>query len=63
VSRDGCPGGWEPIGDFAGSAWSSSEELEDLATGGVGEGAEDGVHVGVRASIRYLANYLILWEG
>ena len=44
VTRDGGPGGRESIGDLARGAWSAFEELEDLASRGVGECAEDGVH-------------------
>src|SRR6185503_12470298 len=45
VARDGGPGGREVLGDLAGRARSVAEESEDLAAGGVGEGAE-GVHAG-----------------
>jgi hypothetical protein len=44
VARDSSPGGREPVGDLARGARSGSEELEDLASGGVGEGSESGVH-------------------
>jgi len=44
MSRDGRPRGREAFGNLAGRARSCSQELEDFATSGVGEGAEDVVH-------------------
>ena len=52
MAGDRGPGGWESVGDLARGAWSGAEELEDLASGGIGEGAEDGVQGVVGASIR-----------
>ena len=45
VARDGRPRGGKVIGNLPGGLRTIAEESEDLAAGGVGEGAE-GIHTG-----------------
>src|SRR3982751_5338049 len=44
VARDGGPGGIEVLGDLAGGPRPVAQEPQDIAAGGVGEGAEGGIH-------------------
>src|SRR3954467_10025204 len=44
VPRDGRPGGIEVLGDLAGGPRPVAQEPQDIAAGGVGEGAEGGIH-------------------
>ena len=52
VSGDGRPGRRESLGDLTGGTWPRPEKFEDLSSGRVGEGAEDGVHGRAMGSIR-----------
>src|SRR4051812_37230641 len=40
VPRDGGPGSWEMVGDFARGLRTVFEETEDVAAGGIGQGFE-----------------------
>ena len=44
VPRDGRPGGIEVLGDLSRRSRPVTQQPQDIAAGGVGEGAEGGVH-------------------
>jgi len=44
VPRHGRPGGIEVLGDLAGRPRPVTQEPQDVAARGIGEGAEGGVH-------------------